>query len=349
MKAMVYRGPNAFALEEMPTPQPSHGEVLVKVAACGICGTDLRIAAGSHRAYPNGTVRIPGHEIAGTIVEAPTKGSLCAGQTVFVAPNIGCDECSMCRVGRVNLCGHPRALGITQDGAMAEYVLVPSAAIEQGNVLPVGSIVDPATLAMVEPLACVIRGSRAVGIRAGDIVLICGAGPIGLLHAQVAKLQRPRVTVVSEPSEERREQASTWGADYVVDPINEDLDVVLRELSDGRGADAVIVAAPSVQAQEQSVELAAPGGRINFFGGLPRNQSRINLDTNQIHYKELVVTGTTANSTEDCREALKLYLSGFVDLEPLISRRFPLEQAEEAFEAAASGKNLKVVIEPWPH
>lgn len=346
MKAMVYRGPEAFTLEDVAQPVVGPGDVLVKVDACGVCGTDLRIASGAHRAYAPGTVRIPGHEIAGTVVEDVPESGFHAGQTVFVAPNIGCGECRACRTGRVNLCSHPDALGITRDGAMAEYVLVPAEAVAQGNILPVHDDGDSAVLAMIEPLACVLRGSRTVDITEGDVVLICGAGPIGLLHVKVARLRNPACVVVSEPGSERRQQAAAWGADRVVDPIKEDLTEVIAEVSGGRGADAIIVAAPSAQAQEQSVKLAATAGRINFFGGLPKGQSHISLDTNPIHYRELVVTGTTANSTEDCREALKLYLSGNVDLKPLISLCFPLERSQEAFEAAASGQNLKVVLEP---
>jgi L-iditol 2-dehydrogenase len=350
MKALVYHGPGHLMLEDVPDPKPGAGEAVLKVQACGICGTDLRIEAGSHRAYGPGTVRTPGHEIAGTIVEAGPDTELRVGATAFVAPNIGCGRCRMCRprgggTERVNLCVRARALGITENGAMAEYVLLPRDLVEQGNVLPISDGADPAALALVEPLACVLRGSKAVDVREGDVVLICGAGPIGLLHLQVARLRRPAAIVVSEPGQERREKAAAWGADHVVDPANEDLSRLISEVSVGRGADVIIVAAPSPKAQEQSVRLAAPGGRINLFGGLPSGSS-ITFDSNPIHYKELIVTGTTANSNADCREALGLFLSGALDTLPLISRRLALSESREAFDAARSGQSLKVVFEP---
>ena len=346
MKALVYHGADDLRLEERPDPEPGLGEAVLRVRACGICGTDLRIASGSHRAYPPGTVRVPGHEIAGTVVATGGDVGIPVGSNAFVAPNIGCGRCRQCTVGRVNLCERPQAVGITIDGAMAEYVALPASLVSQGNVLEAPDDIDAAALAMAEPLACVLRGSNAVSIGEGDLVLINGAGPIGLLHLKVAKLRSPLAVVVSEPSRERREQASAWGADVVIDPLTEDLPALIANLSQGRGADAVIVAAPSPQAQQQSLDVAAPGGRINFFGGLPRGSSHITIDSNPIHYKELIVTGTTANSTSDCREALELVTSGAVDTLPLVSDRFTLEAGRDAFAVAASGRSLKVVLEP---
>jgi L-iditol 2-dehydrogenase len=344
MDALVYRGPDRLELERRPTPAPGPGEALVRVEACGICGTDLRIAAGAHRAYPAGTVRVPGHEIAGTVETAGDGAPVTAGERVFVAPNVGCGHCDQCHAGRVNLCRAPQALGITRDGALASHLLAGADVVRQGNLLAVPSGVDAGAIAVVEPLACVLRGQRACRIGAGDLVLIIGAGPIGLLHLLAARTRGPRAIAVSEPSAVRLEQAAGWGADLVVDPVAEDLADALAAL--GAAPDVVIVAAPAAAAQPLALELAAPGGRVNLFAGLGRDGSRVELDTNLIHYKELVVTGTTACTTEDCREALELVLSGAVDTGRLITARRPLAEAREAFAAARSGQQLKVVIEP---
>ncbi len=338
MRALVYRGPGALELEERPTPEPGPGDVLVRVEACGICGTDLRIAAGDHHAFPDGTVRVPGHEISG-VVEATGDGApFAAGDRVFVAPNVGCGRCDQCRAGRVNLCRTPQALGITRDGALASHVLATADVVGQGNLLAVPDGADPAAIAVVEPLACVLRGQRPCRIAAGELVLIIGAGPIGMLHLLAARTRGPRAVVVSEPSAARRAQAADWGADLVVDP---------SELAGASEApDVVIVAAPAAAAQVAALELAAPGGRVNFFAGLPRDGSRVELDTNLIHYKELLVTGTTACTTDDCREALELVLSGAVDTGRLVTARRPLADAADAFAVARSREQLKVVIEP---
>jgi L-iditol 2-dehydrogenase len=335
VKALVYHGPEDLRIEERPA-----GEALLRVNACGICGTDLRIASGSHRAYPEGTVRVPGHEIAGRL-EAVGKGvDLPVGSAAFIAPNVGCGHCPECRAGRVNLCRTPRALGITDDGGFAEFVLLDEQLIAQGNVLVVDDGRDMAALALVEPLACALRGSKACRIAEGDVVVIVGAGPVGLMHLQLARLRDPARVIVSEPSAARRAEAERFGADVTVEPAD------LAEAV-GEGADVVITAAPAPAAQAQALELAAPGARINFFGGLPRDSSRVELDTNLIHYRELVVTGTTANTTADCRDALELVVSGRVDTAALIGDREPLDAAADAFAAARSGELLKVVIEPW--
>lgn len=347
MLAFVYRGPDDLALETRPAPEPGPGEAVLAVHACGICGTDLKIAHGEHRAYPPGTVRIPGHEIAAEVAAVGVGvDTLHEGERVFVAPNIGCGECVACRSGRVNLCREPQAFGITRDGGFAEYLHVPADAVDQGVLLPVPAEADPAAVSLAEPLASVIRGARATSTAAGDAVLIFGAGPIGILHLLVARARGAQRVIVCEPSTPRREQAASFGATAAVAP--DDVEDAVSELTDGRGADVVVTAVALAAVQEQALTLAAVGGRINFFGGLPAGASEIRIDSNLIHYRELVVTGTTANTTEDCREALELALSGALDSGPLVSARYPLEQAEEAFARAASGEVLKVVVEAGP-
>jgi L-iditol 2-dehydrogenase len=341
VEALVYHGPGDLRVEDRPTPRPGPGEAVLRVGACGICGTDLRIASGNHRAYPPGTVRIPGHEIAGRIEAVGEGVNLEEGQPAFVAPNVGCGRCPQCRAGRVNLCVRPEAIGIHRDGGFAERLLLPASLLSQGNVLPVPEGADLRAIALVEPLACVLRGSD---VRAGDLVVIVGAGPVGLMHLLVARLADPGAVIVSQRSGERRRMALEWGADRAVAP--EDLPATVMDLSGERGADVVIIAAPSAEAQRQALEIAAPAARVNFFGGLPRDSSLVELDTNLIHYKELVVTGTTANTTEDCRRALELVLDGSIDPTALVSGSYPLDAADEALEAAGSGEGLKVVIEP---
>lgn len=344
MRALVYHGPDDLRMEDRPLHEPGRGEALLRVRACGICGTDLRIASGAHRAYPEGTVRVPGHEIAGTVAAVGDDVDLSEGATAFVAPNVGCGRCAPCRAGRVNLCRTPRALGITDDGGFAEYVLLDEQLVEQGNVLIAAGELDAGALALVEPLACALRGSTACAIQTGDLVVIVGAGPIGLMHLQLARLRDPRTLIVSEPSAARRDDAARFGADLTVEP--DALAQSVEDLSEGLGADVIVTAAPAPAAQQQALELAAPGGRINFFGGLPRDRSRVELDTNLIHYRELVVTGTTANTNDDCRAALELVQSGAIDTANMIGSRQPLDEAVAAFGAARSGELMKVVVEP---
>lgn len=347
MLAAVYHGPNDLRVEQVPVPKIGSGELLVKVLSASICGTDLRILHGTHRMYPAGTVRIPGHEIVGTIAEKGPDGTdFNVGQRVFCAPNTGCGHCLQCISGNNNLCANYDALGVTSDGGFADFVRIPAKSVAQGNIIPVAEAVDPAVAALMEPFACVVRGQNAVDIRPGELVLIMGAGPIGVMHMKLARARGAGRVVVSEPIAERAEQALGLGADRVVNPLTEDLDAVLRDESGGRGADVIIVAAPAHAAQESAPSLAAISGRINFFGGLPKDRPTVNIESNLVHYKELRITGTTACSTADCWQAAEIVNRGLVDLAPLISQRFPLKEAVAAFAAAEDRKSLKVVLQP---
>jgi L-iditol 2-dehydrogenase len=198
----------------------------------------------------------------------------------------------------------------------------------------------------MEPFACVLRGQNALKIQPGEIVLVIGAGPIGVMHTKLAKVRGAGRVIVSEPVADRVVQARRMGADRAVNPLDEDLKAVIAEESHGRGADVIIVAAPVHTAQESALTLAAIGGRINFFGGLPKDRPTINFDSNLVHYKELVITGTTACSTDDCWQATRIVNSGLIDLSDLVSQRFPLHEAASGFAAAEDRKSLKIVLEP---
>lgn len=360
MKAAVYHGPLDLRVEEIAVPVIGPGEILLKVDSASICGTDLRIYHGAHRMFPAGTVRVPGHEVVGTVAQVgenlASTGSASGekaglsdyspGQRVFVAPNMGCGHCRQCVTGHNNRCANYQAVGVTLDGGFAEYMRIPAAAVSQGCVMAVNPQVDPAAAALIEPFACVLRGQDALHIRPGDVVLVMGAGPIGIMHAKLARLSGAARILVSDPNEERAMQSVRLGADRAIVPEREDLAAVLAEETGGEGVDVIIVAAPSHAAQESALRLAGIGGRISFFGGLPKDRPTIQFDSNLVHYKELVVTGTTACSTADCRRAAQIISSGRIDLSDLISQRYPLAEALAAFAAAENGKSLKIVIEP---
>ncbi|MEI6288925.1 MAG: zinc-dependent dehydrogenase [Chloroflexota bacterium] len=347
MLAAVYHGPNDLRVENVEIPKITTGELLVKVLSASICGTDLRIFHGNHRMYAPGTVRIPGHEVVGTIAEIGagiTNYSI--GQRVFCAPNTGCGHCTQCVSGNNNLCSNYDAIGVTSDGGFAEYVRIPANSVQQGNIIPISETVDTAVAALMEPFACVLRGQNALNMKPGEVVLVIGAGPIGIMHAKLARARGAGRVLVSEPIAERAIQARRMGADRVIDPVNENLKTAVLEESNGRGADLIIVAAPVHVAQEQALDLAAIGGRINFFGGLPKDRPAINFDSNIVHYRELIITATTACSTADCWQAARIVNSGLVDLSDIVSQRFPLNKAVEAFTAAEDRKSLKIVLEP---
>jgi L-iditol 2-dehydrogenase len=347
MNAAVYYGPEDLRVEERPRPSVGEGELVLRVDYASICATDLRILKGAHRKFGPGTVRVPGHEVVGTIAElgSGVGRGYRVGQRVFVAPNVGCGHCRQCVRGQNNLCANYDALGITLDGAFAEFMLVPAPFVEQGNVIPFDDALDGAAVALAEPFACVLHGQQALVLSSDDVVLILGAGPIGVMHVLAARAAGARKILVSEQSPERLRTAAEAGANRAVNFREESLADVVAKETDGRGSDVIIVAAGVHKAIEDSLELAAIGGRINLFAGLPAGNARIALDSNLIHYKELIVTGTTGCSTRDCRHSMELISSGKVDLGPLVSRRFGLDRAMEAFAAVREGNALKVVLE----
>lgn len=347
MLAAVYHGPNDLRVETVSRPVIGAGELLVKVLSASICGTDLRIYHGNHRMYSPGTIRIPGHEVVGSIEEIGSGVTgYTIGQRVFCAPNTGCGHCRQCISGNNNLCAQYDAIGVTSDGGFAEYVRIPANSVRQGNIIPVSETIDPAVSALIEPFACVLRGQNALHMQPGEVVLVIGAGPIGIMHTKLAKARGAGRVIVSEPAADRAVQAKRMGADRVVDPTVENLKSVLLEESQGHGADIIIVAAPVHAAQESALDLAAIGARINYFGGLPKDRPTINFDSNLVHYKELIITATTACSTADCWQAAEIINAGLVDLAEIVSQRFPLKEALNGFAAAEDRKSLKIVLEP---
>lgn len=334
-------------LVEHPEPAPEPGGITVRIVASGICGTDLKIARGEHRMFPPGTTRVPGHEAVGVVQEnASGRPEFAPGTPVAIAPNISCGQCRACAAGRANLCANYEAVGLTFDGGFAEVLAIPASGVANGNVMVIPTGLDLLTASLMEPVAAVVRGLRPLGLTATDSVLICGAGPIGLIALLVAKHAGVREVLVSQTSPARRQLASDFGADATFNPRDRDLAEQVREHTDGWGADVVVAAAPIPQVFSDALRCAAKGGRINFFAGLPSGRGTVPLDANLIHYNELLVTGTTANTNEDCREALELVASVPELFAPLITHRVPLRQADEAFALAASGGALKVVLEP---
>jgi len=348
MLAAVYHGPGDLRIEERAIPPIAPGELLIGVDSASICATDIRILKGSHRKFPPGTVRIPGHEIVGTVIDTggPLKFRFKPGQRVFIAPNIGCGTCSQCLRGKNNLCPDYQAFGITMDGAFAQYMRVGRKAVEQGNVIPIPQDLDPAAASLAEPFSCVIHGQDAISVKPSDVVLVQGAGPIGLMHVMLAKRRGVEKILVSDVSPSRLAMAEELGADRSINVSDVNLrDAVMAETS-GFGVNALIVATAAPGAIGQAIDVAAIGARINFFAGLPKERPYVELDANAVHYRELILTGTTGCSTSDCKVAADLVSSHEIDLSPLVSARFTLSDAPLAFDAAQDGSNFKVVIEP---
>lgn len=345
MKAAVFYGPQDLRFEERPLPVPKENELLIRVGACAICGTDLRT-------YRFGAANITkpvviGHEIAGTVVEAGAAlTGWAAGDRVAVAPAVPCCECAYCRRGIHTMCDDLRSIGYQFDGGFAEYMIVPWAAVRAGcvNRVPDNLTLEEATLA--EPLACAINGQELLGVGLDDVVAILGAGPLGSMHADLAKIRGASKVILVDVLERRLELARAFAADVLLNGEREDVTARVREETEGAGASVVIVAAPSARAQEQALTLAAKRGRVSFFGGLPKNNPCASLNSNLIHYRELFIMGAYGSMPRHNRMALDLLASGRINAASLIGLVVPLDQLMDGLEAAAQGRVLKVVVRP---
>ncbi|HEV3484769.1 MAG TPA: alcohol dehydrogenase catalytic domain-containing protein, partial [Vicinamibacterales bacterium] len=267
MRAAVFHGPGDLRVLQVPRPAIADSELLVRVAACAVCGSDVRTFRHGARNIDKPVVL--GHELSGTIVETGAAiRSYREGQRVAVAPAIPCGDCRYCRENAETMCERLRSIGYQFDGGLAEFMAVPASAVRAGcvNVLPEGLSFEEAALA--EPLACVINAQELLRVGEEDTVAVIGAGPIGCLHAALARVRGARKVLLVDLRAERLQLAAAFGADVLIDASREDVQARVLEETDG-GASVVIVAAPSNRAQEQSIKLAARRGRINFFGGLP--------------------------------------------------------------------------------
>ena len=275
MKAAILKNIEDLVIESLETPHPGKNEILIQVKACAICGTDVKVFHHGHKhiVFP----RITGHEVSGIVVEVGKEViEYKKGQKVAVAPAIPCGRCYYCRKGWQAMCDNLKAIGYHFDGGFAEYMLVPENAVRNGcvNEIPENVSFEEATLA--EPLACVINGQILSNIGLGDTVLILGAGPIGCFHSEISRSLGAKKVILSDISSERLEMAEFTGV-VLVDMTKTDIKEKVKELTDGRMADRVVVAVGSPQAQELSLELVAKRGSINFFGGLPKEKPFINL------------------------------------------------------------------------
>jgi len=344
MKAAILKNIEELVIEDINIPEINKEEILIQVKACAICGTDIKVFHHGHKhiVFP----RITGHEVSGVIVKVGKEvKEYKEGEKVAVAPAIPCGKCYYCRKGWQSMCDNLKAIGYHFDGGFAEYMVIPEDAIKNGcvNKIPENVSFEQSTLA--EPLACVINGQILSDVKLGDVVLVLGAGPIGCFHAEVANLFGAKKVILSDISSDRLKMAQFTGA-ILIDMTKEDIKERVRDLTDGRMADKVIVAVGSSQAQEISLELVAKRGSVNFFGGLPKEKPFINFNSNLVHYGEFFVVGTHGSAPYHNKLALDIISTGKIKINNYITHRFPIEKIKEAFKVAEEKKGLKIVILP---
>lgn len=345
MRAALLYGKGDIRVGNVKMPDIGMHELLLKVKSSFICGTDVRMFENGYAGISESTPLILGHEMSGVIERAGDAVSgYRKGMRVAVAPNMGCGRCGECVSGNTHLCRDYKAFGINLNGGFAEYVCVSEMAVRQGNVIEIDDSISFEDAALAEPLSCVYNAYERSNIRPGDTVLIIGAGPIGIMHAKFAKMGGASRVIINDLSAVRLEQCKRIDSSFITVGIN-DLKERVMDITNNKGVDVSVTACPSPQAQIASLELAAINGRIIFFGGLPKDICHVSLDTNMIHYKQLLVTGTTKSSLSQFRKTLELISSGLINVKDMITTRFSVDDISLAFEKAANGIGLKNTIE----
>jgi L-iditol 2-dehydrogenase len=350
MRAVVYRGVNDMRVETVPVPEIGPGELLIKVATCGICGTDLKkIHTGSHSAP-----RIFGHEMSGTIVKVGNGMIRFApGERVVVHHHVPCGDCYNCRKRTPTQCELYKKVGVTagfepSGGGFAEYIRVMDWIAASRGVVRIPDGIPFEQAAFVEPLNTVLKGVKLLGLEPDDTVLVIGQGPIGLMHAALARRTGARV-LTSDLYPERHAIAAKFG---LKDPINAGSENVVERVfreTEGRGADAVILAVGGNALIKTAMDAVRPGGKVMLFAQTQHGEAVI--DPGAVCMDEKTLMGSYSSSFEILDEVTDLVFGGYrngFNLTQLISHRFPLEQAVEAIEIAShpKGDSMKIMLEP---
>jgi len=334
MKAAMFYGPKEVKIIDMDISEVGNEDVLIKVKVCGVCGTDKLIFDGKYYAsFP----LILGHEYAGEVVKIGKEVyEIEVGDKVAVDPNIFCQKCFYCKHGEGNLCKNFNALGVTLNGGFAEYSVVPVS-----NVYKIDNKVDFFEAAMVEPLACCIRGFERGNVEFGDTVVIFGNGPIGNLILQLSKISGVSNVIVIEPLEDRRKLALDLGADYVFDSKTDYVEKEIKKI-EKEGADVVFECSGNQSAQEKSIYLARRGGKIIYFGCSPEQQIN-SISPFIINENELTIKGSFNNPYTTIK-AVKLISRGIIKSKHLITHKLSLSEIQNAFKIFGSEGVIKILI-----
>lgn len=336
MRAAVLEGPERMVLKEIPRPRCPSGGAVIEVTACSVCSTDVKMLRHGHKdlTYP----RVLGHEVVGKVVESDSPHHR-EGERVQVFPGIVCGSCAPCRKGVENQCPGVRIAGFNHDGGYARYFALPRG----GRTNQIPDNVGDDVAALAEPIACCMNAQQLVGSGEGDAVLVFGAGPMGCINSILARQRGAMKVMMVDPIKERRMLAKRAKADVIASP-DDAVKGLVDELTDGLGADVIILASRDVPMDDGLLSLLAPRGRISVFSGLPGPLSHPGFDMNTLHYKENTMVGAYGCTNAQNREAMSMLANG-LDVGWLITGRFPLSRIGDAFGHAEDRNGLKAVVD----
>lgn len=339
MQASILHGIEDLRLEETPIPEPSTGEIVVKVNTALTCGTDVKMF---RRGYAGVTPPVPfGHEWSGVVARVGGGVTRFAeGMRVVAANSAPCGECFYCKVGQLSLCENLSFLM----GAYAEYVRVPARIVAK-NTFEIPASLRFEDAALLEPLACVVHGIERSGIELGHTVAINGAGPIGLMFCQLAKAKGARV-LMCDVAPARLAIAARVGADEIIRADQVDQVEAVRQSTDGgRGADVAIECAGLPAVWEKTIEMVRPGGIANLFGG-PPSGTTISVAAHRLHYEEITIKAVFHHTPHTILTSLRLLINGLISADTYVSERVGLNRVEESLRKMMSGDVIKVAVDP---
>ena len=340
MKACVFHGPGDIRVQSVPDPEPGHGELVLRMEATGLCYSDIRVYRGEKKARIG---VIPGHENVGSIEEVGEGVDRWQrGQRVALCPIIACGRCFYCVSGLRNRCPKRITLGYEENGGLSQYLLVPSAIVSLGHVLPVPEGLSSEVATLMEPLACVLNSLETCRLAPGGSLLLLGAGPMGLLHLLLARALGAATVLVSEVNEGRLQQARRLGASLALSPERDDLGEAALSATDGLGVDAVVVTTGVPSLVGPALAAVRRRGTVNLFGGFPPD-STVPLDPNLVHYSEVTLTGSQNATPDQYRRALHL-LTVMPRAAEINTHRFPIEDGTKAYESRVGMDGLKSLV-----
>jgi threonine dehydrogenase-like Zn-dependent dehydrogenase len=341
MRQSVFLGPRQLEIQEIPIPEPGPDQTLVEVQACALCTWEQRLYTGEDPHYP----MAGGHEVSGVVVKVGERVfSVKPGDHVTVSGLVRCEQCDSCRRGLNNICENMYKVRDQQPtpgpAGLGEYVLRLGA-----DCYKVDDSVPFEHAALTEPLSCVLRSIKHAQLAPGEKVVIIGAGIMGMLHQLLARRLGAEV-FMSEPDAGRRKKALELGAAEVFNPFDDEYSAKVKALTGGRGADATFVCVTQGPTIEPALEASAPGGRVMLYSSFFPKGEKIQVDPNIFHKTEVVLTGSMSQSREDFFEAAQIISNQELDLSPLVSASFPLDDLKSAFEAALSVDTYRVIVNP---
>ncbi len=344
MLTASYYAVKDIRVEERIDPRLTEENLIVKVHACAICGTDLKIFnVGNPRCTPPIVI---GHELVGTIIQVGANvNGFEIGEGITLATTIACHKCEICAIGLPNMCPNAKPISYDFNGGFAEYIAIPQEAIKGGNVIKVPKSVPNEFAALAEPISCAINAQDLAGVKKDDTVLIIGGGPLGAIHAELAKAYGASKVMISQRSEPRLSLLRKLENVMVIDG-NQDITEIVKKETNGLGFDVVIVCAPGKVPQEQSINYVRKGGSVSLFASLPKGQSEITFDSRIIHYSELRIVGASDSRPEHVQKAIDLMESGKLDLSKIVTHKVNLKDFHKGLQLMQNKQCLKTLIIP---